>query len=1461
MTSESQPPNDADDRKPDETQAQPNRATSDASVPSSSGSSFDSVQSTATNDLLLKIQSAPKLDQERFRAEDEIGKGGVGAVTRVYDKVLNRSLAMKTLLDRAAPRDEEERRMESQRLGRFLEEAQVTSQLDHPGVVPVHELGLDQDGKVFFTMRLVKGRTVGEVFDDVANQRDDWTLTRALEVVLKMCDTMAYAHEKRVLHRDLKPANVMVGRFGEVYVMDWGLAKILGQDDRHDLRIDKDAASQASVLQSVRDIDAQADATASVVTLDGTALGTPSYMPPEQAKGEELDLRADVYAIGAMLYQLLTGQVPYVAPGAPKQAYRILEDVWRGPPEPIEKLRAGVPPALVAITEKAMARERDDRYASVADLADDLRAFLENRVVSAHRTGALVEMKKWVQRNKAFAAAAAAAVLSLVAGIVVTWQLNQETQAALSTAVAAREEADTAREEAVQAQGRAVRLAYSAQFGAASIAQKSGNVAETQSLLARCQEEQRNWEWDHLAMGLDPTDLSIASGRNDWMAMDLSPDSTRIALVSRDNTVVIKDASTGETVQEIPGPEQDSSQRSVEWDPSGARLLSCSKDQSVVVWDVVASATKAFRLGKARTNAVAWSPDGRRFAAGCDDGIVRVCDATSGQVLMSLAGHGVERDEWGVLEDYDRSGSVIAVAWSPDGTKIASGSWDRTGRIWNASTGRCLQTLSGHGATLNDKDSMGRTSRLNAGAVKAIAWSPNSEQVLTGSADRTVRVWEALTGYCLHTLEGHRGEVLAVEWCPDGVKIVSAGDTIRVWDALVGDTLNTFKTGARNVAWSADGAKIFARGGDRLVSFDAVAMPSAQSLTFEDSKGVFDAELSPDGKLLAVMLREGVVICDATDGRRLMTLAGDVEGRVENLCVSWSPDSDYFVVGRADGSVAVWASATGEQMQALKFHTKPVHLIAWSPDGARAASLAQDGLLKIWDVATGEETQSLRVSQDVSPRVVRHDDGSITTYNTPGVKHGLSWSPDGAKVATSNFFTGVSIWNAATGKMLTRMEPMATGPVAWSPDGKHLASSSSGTNSIQDKDQLRIFDVETGRVSPPLPGHKGEILDVVWSPDSKRIASAGQDRAVRIWDAASGLPLKTLEGHEGYVQSVQWCANGRRIVSCGGDVRIWESSKDEARPFWRAQGERAMIPRWLDALWEQHHHLEGVLAAIRADRLRSAEARQIAMDAALARVTPKVVSERRRSGKPNWRIANPAQFAHEAWLMVDPGRKNTGAPVNVARALRISRAAVRMAALDGNIRNVHAWALFANGHIDWAEAESVKALEVAKPNQRSWVEGNLRRMRAAVNRERVADWVDDLFFEHVLLDPVLVAIDADTERPVALHDAAREVAKARPAPSAIKLNNEAWALVDPDRADKATDVGRGLKLARAAVQVDAKYLPVRDTYAWALFANGLYEEALTASAEALEMASTREKSAYSSYLNRMRGMVKAAGGR
>ncbi|HJP00461.1 MAG TPA: bifunctional serine/threonine-protein kinase/formylglycine-generating enzyme family protein [Planctomycetota bacterium] len=360
----------------------------------------------------------------RYRILEHVASGGMGAIYKVWDEDLRRTLAMKVALVSEPSRPSGSGAADSQSLGRFLEEAQVTSQLDHPGIVPVHELGRDGEGRVFFTMRLVRGRDLGEVFSLVGEEREGWTRTRALGVLLRVCEAVSYAHTKGVVHRDLKPANIMVGRFGAVYVMDWGLAKVKGREDRRDIRPAR-SMERTSIVRTVRAEERDLDPQAPLVTMDGSVVGTPVYMPPEQALGEvdRVGERSDVYSLGAILYHLLAGRMPYVTPGARASAYTVLRWVISGPPRALTEIASDIPPELVAICEKAMAREREERYASVAALADDLRAYLEGRVVAAHQTGAAAELRKWVQRNRAAAGASAGLVLALTVGAVVTVSL------------------------------------------------------------------------------------------------------------------------------------------------------------------------------------------------------------------------------------------------------------------------------------------------------------------------------------------------------------------------------------------------------------------------------------------------------------------------------------------------------------------------------------------------------------------------------------------------------------------------------------------------------------------------------------------------------------------------------------------------------------------------------------------------------------------------------------------------------------------------------------------------------------------------------------------------------------------------------------------------------------------------------------------------------------------------------
>ncbi len=362
-------------------------------------------------DPLLRGLEERRPATSRYQLLGEVARGGMGVILKVWDSDLRRHLAMKVILDKTVPTT----RSEASVVARFLEEAQITGQLDHPSIVPVHELGLAVDGRVYFTMRLVRGRDLAKVFEDAWSGVDGWNTTRALGSLLRACEAVAFAHAKGVVHRDLKPANVMVGRFGEVYVMDWGLARVLGQPDRHDLRLDVDP-SRASVIATDRSDPAASDSP--LRTADGDIIGTPTYMAPEQALGRlaELNQAADVYSIGAMLYHLLARTPPYVQRDEKTTANIVLSRLFVGSPEPLSKLAPDVAPELISICEKAMARKPADRYANMEELSDDLRAYLEDRVVRAHRTGAIVELRKWMKRNRVASAAILVAIALAVGG-------------------------------------------------------------------------------------------------------------------------------------------------------------------------------------------------------------------------------------------------------------------------------------------------------------------------------------------------------------------------------------------------------------------------------------------------------------------------------------------------------------------------------------------------------------------------------------------------------------------------------------------------------------------------------------------------------------------------------------------------------------------------------------------------------------------------------------------------------------------------------------------------------------------------------------------------------------------------------------------------------------------------------------------------------------------------------------
>ncbi|HTE05256.1 MAG TPA: serine/threonine-protein kinase, partial [Planctomycetota bacterium] len=352
---------------------------------------------------LLDRLTGGKPAEERYRPHGEVGRGGMGVVRRVWDEDLRRFLAMKVMVPSADEADgadeaarEASREADLELLRRFLDEALVTGQLDHPGIVPVHELGVDAAGRPYFTMKLVKGTTLRTILDQLHAGEDGWTVNRVVGVIQRVCEAVAYAHSKRVIHRDIKPPNIMVGRFGETYLMDWGLARqlptvpadqeggVAAAPSATGGSAPASAPGQSELLQPKAETRAGAGADASVdywlFDRSPVLQGTPIYMSPEQAGGDiaHVDERSDIYSLGALLYHLLSGRMPYVEGNHLPLPFEVIMRLRREPPVPVLALAPGAPPTLVAICEKAMARRIEDRYASAAEMGEQLQDYLED---------------------------------------------------------------------------------------------------------------------------------------------------------------------------------------------------------------------------------------------------------------------------------------------------------------------------------------------------------------------------------------------------------------------------------------------------------------------------------------------------------------------------------------------------------------------------------------------------------------------------------------------------------------------------------------------------------------------------------------------------------------------------------------------------------------------------------------------------------------------------------------------------------------------------------------------------------------------------------------------------------------------------------------------------------------------------------------------------------------------------
>jgi WD40 repeat protein/tRNA A-37 threonylcarbamoyl transferase component Bud32 len=998
---------------------------------------------------------------EGYEVLGELGRGGMGVVYKARQVRLNRVVALKMILagEHAGP----------ERLTRFRVEAEAVASLQHPNVVQIHEVG-DQNGLPYFSLEYCPG-------GNLAARLDGTPLPprQGAQLVEALARAVHCAHQRGIIHRDLKPANVLLAADGVPKITDFGLAKIVADGG-----------------------EAQ--------TQSGAIVGTPSYMAPEQASGRvrQVGPAADVYALGAILYECLTGRPPFKA----ATTLETLQQVASQEPVPPRQLQPQCPRDLETVCLKCLHKEPQRRYSSAAALTEDLERWLAGRPVRARPVRAWGRMLYWVKRRPLAAALMAVSVLAALALLVLTLSLlwNAQTQAAY-------QQAEDARAEEQRQRALARRYLYAAHLNLAERAWQESRAERMRELLEGQMPEQtggvdlRGFEW-HYLWRLGRAEHFTVKAYVHATSVAFSPDGRRLAAVAHTGSVKVWDVATGQELLTLQG--QLGVVASVAFRPDGRRLATAAQGGTVQVWDGEDGREVLTFNAQGPLSSLVYSPDGRRLATTGDGKMAKVWDAATGRELLAFKGH---------------TSLVTSVAFSPDGRRLASADISGTVKVWDAATGRDTVPIKGH----------------NAGVFR-IVFGPDGRRLVSASHDGTVRAWDAASGQEVYTL--NLPDVAAVAITADGRHLATAGSlqsrhssadqihgtVVAVWDAATGQRVGTVRGHPNNVL-----SLVFSPCGRWLTCASTYGTltvwdreVSQEPLRLQGhTDGVQDVAFSPDGRRLASASWDGTVkMWDPDTGQNLLTLRGHTSTVTG---VAFSPDGRRLASSSHDRTVKVWDVALGREVLTLPAHPGQVYGVAFSPDGRSLAS-AGGGAVRVWDAATGRETQILR--------------GHSTSFQ-------VAYSPDGRRLAGGGGWWDqpgdVQVWDLQTGQVVLSLErrPGSHYSLAYSPDGRWIASPA--------KDNaVRVWDAATGQEALTLKGHAMNVLGVAFSPDSRRLASGDGDGTVKLWDLVTGQEVLTLRtpSVNNACYGLSFSPDGRRLASAGGDrtVTIWDATPFDAKP-------------------------------------------------------------------------------------------------------------------------------------------------------------------------------------------------------------------------------------------------------------------------------------------------------------------------